>query len=378
MDTKTRRLYDRRHKEAAMAEYRIIDADGHVMELDDQLREYIGAPYRDLEWHRSYSFWPGLTMDGYLRSLRKPGGWAGGGTGPSAQDWLGFLDKNGIELTVLYPTQGLTHAAIQDRDWAVTLARAYNDWLYHRFMQVSPRLNGVALLPVQDIPEAVNELRRCVNELGMVGGVLPAVAAGGRLFSGPEFHPLWEEAQRLDVPISTHGGLSFPHLGLDLAANFTVAHTLEHPFAQMRQLVSMIFEGIFELFPKLRFGCLECGIGWVPWLMDRMDEELERKGQYSPRCKLKPSEYFRNGNIFFAAEVGETALPLTLQALRPDVVIWASDYPHERDQRDFKDDIPTLIGRGDIPDAVKRQIFFDNPLRFYPRLGIRLEAKAGV
>ena len=361
-----------------MAEYRIIDADGHVMELDDQLREYIGAPYRDLEWHRSYSFWPGLTMDGYLRSLRKPGGWAGGGTGPSAQDWLGFLDKNGIELTVLYPTQGLTHAAIQDRDWAVTLARAYNDWLYHRFMQVSPRLNGVALLPVQDIPEAVNELRRCVNELGMVGGVLPAVAAGGRLFSGPEFHPLWEEAQRLDVPISTHGGLSFPHLGLDLAANFTVAHTLEHPFAQMRQLVSMIFEGIFELFPKLRFGCLECGIGWVPWLMDRMDEELERKGQYSPRCRLKPSEYFRNGNIFFAAEVGETALPLTLQALRPDVVIWASDYPHERDQRDFKDDIPTLIGRGDIPDAVKRQIFFDNPLRFYPRLGIRLEAKAGV
>ena len=358
-----------------MAEYRIIDADGHVMELDDQLREHIGPPYRDLEWHKSYSFWPGLTMDGYLRSLRKPGGWAGGGAGPSAQDWLEFLDKNRIELTVLYPTQGLTHAAIQDRDWAVTLARAYNDWLSHRFMQVSPRLNGVALLPVQDIPEAVNELRRCVNELGMVGGVLPAVAAGGRLFSGPEFHPLWEEAQRLDVPISTHGGLSFPHLGLDLAANFTVAHTLEHPFAQMRQLVSMIFEGVFELFPKLRFGCLECGIGWVPWLMDRMDEELERKGQYSPRCKLKPSAYFRNGNIFFAAEVGETALPLAVQFLRPDVVIWASDYPHERDQRDFKEDIPTLIQRSDIPDEVKRQIFFDNPLRFYPRLGIRLEAK---
>ena len=66
-------------------------------------------------------------MDGYLRSLRKPGGWAGGGSGPSAQDWLAFLDKNGIELTVLYPTQGLTHAAIQDRDWAVALARAYND-----------------------------------------------------------------------------------------------------------------------------------------------------------------------------------------------------------------------------------------------------------
>jgi predicted TIM-barrel fold metal-dependent hydrolase len=361
-----------------MADYRIIDADGHVMELDDQLREHIGPPYRDLEWHRSYSFWPGLTMDGYLRSLRKPGGWAGGGTGPSARDWLAFLDKNGIELTVLYPTQGLTHAAIQDRDWAVTLARAYNDWLYHRFMEASPRLVGVALLPVQDIDEAVRELRRCVNELGMVGGVLPAVAVAGKLFAGEEFYPLWEEAQRLDVPIATHGGLSFPNLGLDLAANFTVAHTLEHPFAQMRQLVAMVFEGVFELFPALRFGYLECGVGWVPWLMDRMDEEQERKGQYSPRCRKKPSEYFRQGNIFFAAEVGEMALPLALQALGPTSIIWASDYPHERDQRDFKDDIPTLIGRGDLADEVKRRIFFDNPVRFYPRLRIRLEAKAGV
>ena len=44
-----------------MSDYRIIDADGHVMELDEQLREHIGPPYRDLEWHRSYSFWPGLT-----------------------------------------------------------------------------------------------------------------------------------------------------------------------------------------------------------------------------------------------------------------------------------------------------------------------------
>jgi predicted TIM-barrel fold metal-dependent hydrolase len=348
------------------------------MELDDQLREHIGAPYADLEWHRSYSFWPGLTMDGYLRSLRKPGGWAGGGSGPSADDWLVFLDKNRIELTVLYPTQGLTHAAIQDRDWAVTLARAYNDWLYHRFMQVSPRLVGVALLPVQDVQEAVRELRRCVTELGMVGAVLPAVTTGGRLFSGPEFYPLWAEAERLDVPVSTHGGLSFPNLGLDLAANFTVAHTLEHPFAQMRQLVSMMFEGVFELFPRLRFGCLECGIGWVPWLMDRMDEELERKGQYSPRCKQKPSEYFRQGNIFFAAEVGETALPLAAQALRSDVIIWASDYPHERDQRDFKEDIPALIHRADVSEELKRKIFFDNTLRFYPRLHSRVEKQPPV
>ena len=135
------------------------------------------------------------THHGRLSALpQAKGGWAGGGDGPKANHWLDFLDKNQIELTVLYPTQGLTHAAIQDKDWAICMARAYNDWLYNKFMAISPRLVGVALLPVQDIPEAVKELRRAVNELGMVGAVLPAAAPAGRLFSGPEFYPLWEEA----------------------------------------------------------------------------------------------------------------------------------------------------------------------------------------
>src|SRR6185369_3188816 len=176
----------------AMADdYRIIDADGHVQELDDQLAEYIGPPYDGLEWHRSYSFFPGLTSDGYLRSLRKPGGWAGGGRGPDAQDWLRFLDINGIERTILYPTQGLTHGFIRDPEWAVALARAYNDWIHDRFMRVNPRLLAVALLPVQDIGEAVKELRRCVTELGMPGAVVPAVIHGQRTVAGPEFDPLW-------------------------------------------------------------------------------------------------------------------------------------------------------------------------------------------
>ena len=130
----------------------------------------------------------------------------------------------------------------------------------------------------------------------------------------------------------------------------------------------MMFEGIFELFPDFRFGCIECGVGWVPYMMDRMDEEQERKGHYSPRCKLKPSEYIKKGNIFFAVEVEESALPLTAQVANENALIWASDYPHERDQRDFSHDIPNLINRKDVSDELKRKIFWDNPLRFYPRL----------
>ena len=68
-----------------------------------------------------------------------------------------------------------------------------------------------------------------------------------------------------------------------------------------------------------------------------------------------------------------TALPLAAQVGNEDALIWASDYPHERDQRDFSQDIPNLIKRQDVSDELKRKIFWHNPLRFYPRLRQRIE-----
>lgn len=344
------------------AGYRIIDADGHVMEPDDELRSYLPAPYCDLEWNPIYPLWP--TFDGYVRALRAPGGWAGGKSGLRAPQWIEFLDKNEIDATVLFPSLGLSHGLIQDREYAIAIAQAYNNWLHDQYLRVNSRFYGVALLPIQNVDEAVKELRRCVTELGMVGGVLPSVTIAGKSYGDHEFHPIWAEAQRLNVPISSHGGSS-AQMSLDLLYNFTVGHTLEHPVAQMRHLASMILEGTFEMFPDLRFGYLECGAGWLPYMMDRMDEEMERKAKYSPNCRQKPSAYLRSGKIFVSAEVEEGTLPFVLNYVRPDVVLWASDFPHERDQRDFTNDIPELIGRKDVSDEAKRAIFWDNPIRFY-------------
>jgi predicted TIM-barrel fold metal-dependent hydrolase len=341
---------------------RIIDADGHVMELDEELVEYLPSPFGEQWWHRTYSIWPG--WDGYVRALRKPGGWVRDGRGPNAEDWLNFLDTNRIEKTVLYPTQGLTLGVYQDVEFAIALARAYNDWLYDRFMRASPRLIGVALLPVQDVQASVQELRRCVAELGMPGAVVPSVVQARPYFGDPIYHPLWEAAQELNVPIAPHSGTA-AYLGLDGLQNQAAAHCLEHPFGQWRQFTHMMFEGVFELFPRLRVAVLECGVGWVPWMMDRMDEEIERKGRFTQRLKQKPSDYFRSGNLFFTGEVEEATLPYFAQHVRPDIILWASDYPHERSVDEFSHDIPTLLERDDVSDDLKRRIFWDNPIRLY-------------
>ena len=165
----------------------------------------------------------------------------------------------------------------------------------------------------------------------MPGAVLPAVIAGGRTVAGPEFDPLWAAAQELDVPVSTHGGTTAT-LGLDgIGGNFTVGHLLEHPFAQFRQFGAMMFEGVFERFPRLRYGCLECGIGWLPWFLDRMDEELERKGQYSPQCKRKPSEYMQD--MYYTSQPLERSnmklTQATFEAMHAETqLLYASDWPH--------------------------------------------------
>ncbi len=83
---------------------------------------------------------------------------------------------------ILFPTLGLNIGFVQERDLAVAVCRAYNNFLYEEFLRVSPRLKGAAIIPVQDIPKAVKEVRRAVESLGMVAGLLPT--------HGPAYRPL--------------------------------------------------------------------------------------------------------------------------------------------------------------------------------------------
>jgi predicted TIM-barrel fold metal-dependent hydrolase len=126
-----------------------------------------------------------------------------------------------------------------------------------------------------------------------------------------------------------------------------------------------VLDGVFELYPRLKVAYLETGVGWVPFMMDRLDEEYERKGRWAPRLRKRPSEYVANGNIYFSIEVEERALPLAIECLGPDVLLWASDFPHERPREGFSGDLPTLAERTDIGEDVKEKLLWHNPRRFY-------------
>jgi uncharacterized protein len=337
----------------------VIDADGHVMEQHQDLFAHIKGNFGEMNWH---STWPMFDADGWQRGLSRKGK----REDPDAEAWIRFQNENGIDCAVLYPTSALALGMIQLPAWASALAQGYNDWLHHRFTSQTPRLKGVALLAPQDPKAAATELRRAVKELGFCGGLLPSVTNNRMpLYGSSVFYPIYDEAQRLDVPLAIHGGVS-QNLGLDRVCSFLEAHMLEHPVGLFLQITNMMFQGVFQEFPRLRIAYLEAGAGWVPFMMDRMEEDYEKfAARLAPQLKSPPSHFFKGGNIFVTVEVEERTAPYVVELLRPDVIMWASDFPHERERDQFGGDLPHLMAREDLSDEIKQKILADNPVRFY-------------
>jgi len=343
---------------------RVIDADGHVLETDSELYEHLEPPFSGDPAILKFPFFPSL--DGFHRVARR----LATGTRklrPDAahvqvQDWIDFLDRSGIEMAVVYPTHGLGFGLITDPDWACGLAIAYNNWLSARYLKVTPRLKGVALIPLQAPGEAVKELRRAVTKLGMVGAVLPSVGLDKPL-GHREFWPIYEETQRLDIPLAVHGAPS-RGLGIDFFRTMIETHTLSHPFGQMIQMTSMIFQGVFDELPGLRVAFLEAGAGWVPFMMDRLDEEYETRGAQAPALKVRPSEHIRSGRLFFPCEEGED-IPYLAKRIGLGGLVFASDFPHERSWDAMLSRVKEFIARDDLDEALKQRILEHNTRALY-------------
>ncbi|OLC56811.1 MAG: hypothetical protein AUH77_05270 [Candidatus Rokubacteria bacterium 13_1_40CM_4_69_39] len=332
----------------------VIDADGHVTESAEQVVKYMDAPFRN----RQLVF-PIVPADGWdRRLLTKYHDTAG-----TADAWLRALDKGGMEQAVLFPTLGLFMSFLKDRAWAVQFCRAYNTLMHEEFVKASPRLQAVALLPIQDPQAAAQELKRAVRELGHVGAML--AADGSHVLGDERFTPIYEEAQRLDVMLAIHAsGSHLGGAGVDLFPRFIQAHTCSHPFGQMRQLTSIVFEGIPERFPDLRLAFLEAGAGWAPYWMERMDDEYDKRGEVeAPALRKKPSDYVRSGKIYFSCEADEWLLPQALKWVGDNQIVYASDFPHW--DHSFPASIDEIRNRRDLTDAQKRKVLADNCRRLY-------------
>lgn len=355
--------------------YTIVDADGHVME-DSSLGTYLTVPdeYLSTTHRLQRPLWPSLDSHHtgiFIRSKEA----FGAGRKVGAAEWTEFLDDTGIRYSALYPSHGLAMGNIITPYWAEVVARAYNDWLSETHLKRNPRLKGIALLPMQDPPAAVAELRRAVKELGMIGAMLPAVGLTHHL-GDRMYWPVYEEAQRLDVPLAVHGG-NHSGLGFDDFTSYIPKNGLGHPFGQMIALSSFVFHGVFDEFPSLRIAFLEAGSAWVGMWIDRMDRsyqyhvDLGTGGKPIALKEKLPSDYLRNGRVFVGCEGSESSLPAQIKLVGNGPFVFASDFPHEVSAADCRHEIAEIVESEELTEADKAAILGENAMRLY---GVSVEA----
>ena len=345
----------------------VFDGDGHVLETDAELDRYYEGSWANSRRLAGLTIFPSL--DGWSRSVQiseedtNRRYWH-----TDAAVWGDILDRMGLEGSVLYPTIGLAYGLMREVDFATATATAYNNWLEAEYTRKDGRLYGVGMMPIENPEGAVAELKRCrAKRKNFVAMLLPSVTASGKTYGDPSFWPVYEEAERQNMPLALHGAPSVG-FGFDHFRPFAKVHALEHPVPLFIQLTDMMFSGVFEDFPRLKVAFLEGGSSWVPFMADRLDYEYDAVQGAAVRRRLghKPSWYMtETDNFWVSCEMGERGLKYTIDMMGADRIIYASDFPHEPTEEDLMRDVPDFLADPDYDDAVKAKILHDNSRVLY-------------
>ena len=280
---------------------------------------------------------------------------------------LDGMDVEGVDVTVVFPTAGLLAMGVNDLepDFAAAIARAYNDYLYDLCQADQQRLYGAAMISVHDVGRAIAESERAVKELGFKAVFLRPNLVHARTWYDPYYDPLWEAIQDLGVPVAFHEGIdaALPHVGDCFGLNLFLHHIACHPMEMMLAVMNFCGGGILEKDSRLRVAFLEGNVGWLPWLLDRMDDHYELSYAVTDATlPEKPSVCFKR-HCYLSAECDETMTAAVVQRFGADNFVTSTDFPHPDSK--YPRAMDTFIGKPDLSVEEKRRILWDNCVTLY-------------
>ncbi|MGH7934054.1 MAG: amidohydrolase family protein [Candidatus Binataceae bacterium] len=366
---------------------RIIDADGHIVEPRALWEEYTEPAYRDriIQIRRNSQgvdeFWingkPQRSVGRSVATSVIPGGFLDTERARNAtwddvlpgsydpHERIKVMDAERIDVAVLYPSLWLVYGDFDDPKVAVAACRAYNNWMADFCKPYPKRLYGVAPMPLQDVDEAVKEMRRVVKELNFKAVFVRPNPFNGRRLNDPAYEPFWREAQELDIPVAIHSsfGTRMPTLGGDRYRDPFFFHMVCHPFEQQAACMDIICGGVLARYPRLKLGFLESGVGWVGYWLDRMDGHYEKMGTMVPWLKKRPTEYFME-RCYLSFDPDERTLGAMVELGFDKNILWGSDYPH------FDCTYPGIVAEiekacSTLPASARHSILTENAIRFY-------------
>jgi uncharacterized protein len=272
-------------------------------------------------------------------------------------------DRDGVQAEVLYGILG-TSDRLQDPEAAAEMMRIYNEWLAD-FCQTHPdRYAGLACIPSLSIDAAVVEIERAAKR-GAVRGIEVANSHEMPRLWDPVWEPVWRAADAAGLPVHFHTigakRADWSKLPPRVARVAFATHITGFQLHMADVLMSLIFAGVLERYPNLKIVIGESGIGWIPYVLDRMD--LEWEDQFKDlELTMRPSEYWRRQcKATYQSDRIGIAL---IEELGVETIMWGSDFPHPDgvwpDSQEF-------IARelGHLPEATRRKVVCENAGRLY-------------
>jgi predicted TIM-barrel fold metal-dependent hydrolase len=384
-----------------VSKYQIVDADCHILEPPDIWTNWLPEKYQEkapklVKDHAGGDAWltavggdadpiglvstPGMPFDqfrwfGVTYEEARKGCYNG-------QARLADMDIDGVDAEVLFPPQRTMSHFLGDDDENFVLAgvEAYNNFLFDEFCAADPtRLIGLAQVPSLGIDQAVDALRKA-KARGAKGVIISNWPSGGENLSTDD-DPFWAAAVDEGLPVSIHINIisrtqrsaarkAAAKQGNALyamdseAARAKAIGGMSHVFSMAAgAMTSMLFTGVFERFPELQICWIETGVGWIPHLIESIDDRYWRNrswGQLS--IKNPPSFYwYRNNAASFITDRSGIALR---HAAGIDNIMWSSDYPHHGNDWPYSRKVIQET-MGHIPEGEQAKIVGANAARIW-------------
>lgn len=240
-----------------------------------------------------------------------------------------FPDADAVESRTCVPFgAGLGMSGDMDPELGLAGAQAHNRWLAELCAQSPERRCGVALVPITAEMDKVLAEIKLAKESGLGAVMIPAMWVNQTPYNDDKYDPVWALCQDLQMPVVTHSGPA-PREEFN---NFLGIYVSEVVWWPARPIWHLLWSGVFERFPGLRFGVAEAGCWWLPsmmWFWDRL--YLGQKGADKlagfPNLTMMPSEYI-DRNVFIGASNTKRREIGMRYEIGIDNMMWANDFPH--------------------------------------------------
>lgn len=260
-----------------------------------------------------------------------------------------------------------------DLDLAYGTARAHNRGMVE-FCDVDERLLPTCYVPLADFDRAAAMADEAI-EMGAAALLVASGCPAGHSPSHRSLDPVWARAQEADLPIVFHVGgtgdlidRNFFHNGLPIPPdfhggeeNFRSVDYMAIPFPPAQAMATLIFDGVLERFPDLRFGCIEQGAIWVPSWMRQMESAFDAFHRHEERLQdlsMRPSEYVHRQMKFTPYPTEDVGW--VIDQAGAELVLFNTDYPHVEGGRRPLERFEASLDAAAIGDADRDRFYRTN------------------